>query len=404
VNDAGGADKHPEVLPMGGQEPLDEQRHLKLNTTSRGDQPNHHNLLTPKNGKNDFLLALPKKPVLGSAPMLQQTSYKKCRPFAGLSYWLAGILVISGVVLSGCQQSSPPPSSQASIATVQVIEPTDLETLQGFFKTHGYTWEKLENGVPPFIVTRFPEDLDHRVPAEAKKRTFLLSLLPMVLLANQAIVAERQEVEALLSSFERGELTAFEGQRLREIADYYKISGDPLNDQRIRTLLLHRIDILPPSLVLAQAATESGWGTSRFAREGNNLFGQRTYRTGNGLVPANRDEGATHEVKRFGTLFASVRSYMRNLNTHSAYRELRDVRARLRRNGQGFDCSALAAGLEAYSERNQAYIADVRAIIRANDLTRANDAFLRETTVSTIPTFIPTVAELLASRAEAADL
>jgi Bax protein len=226
----------------------------------------------------------------------------------------------------------------------------------------------------------------------------------MVLLANQAILAERQEVESLLGRYDRGELTPFEQQRLREMTDYYKITGDPLSERRIRALLLHRIDILPPSLVLAQAATESGWGTSRFAREGNNLFGQRTYRTGNGIVPAQRTEGATHEVKRFGTLFASVRSYMRNLNTHSAYRELREVRAKLRRSGQELNCLALASGLDAYSERNNDYIADVRAIIRANDLTRANVAVLRETAAFSTPTFIPTVAELLASRAEAADL
>ena len=227
--------------------------------------------------------------------------------------------------------------------------------------------------MPPFIVTRFPEDLDHRVKSDEKKQSFLLSLLPMVLLANQAITAERLEVVTLLERHDRGELTAFEMQRLQEIADYYKVTGDPLTDRRMRSLLLHRIDILPPSLVLAQAATESGWGTSRFAREGNNLFGQRTYQPGNGIVPAQRAEGATYEVKRFGTLFASVRSYMRNLNTHSAYRELRDVRARLRRSGQELNCLALAAGLEAYSERNNDYIADVRAIIRANRSRRARN-------------------------------
>jgi Bax protein len=336
--------------------------------------------------------------------MLLSNSYTKCRPFAGLSHWLAGILIISGVLLAGCQQSSPLPLAQPSTATVQVIEPSDLDSLQSFFKSHGYTWDKLENGVPPFIVTRFPDDLDRRVNAEEKKQSFLLSLLPMVLLANQAIAAERQEVEGLFARYDRGELTAFERQRLLEMSDYYKVTGDPLREPRLRSLLLHRIDILPPSLVLAQAATESGWGTSRFAREGNNLFGQRTYRTGNGIVPAQRAEGATHEVKRFGTLFASVRSYMRNLNTHSAYRELREVRAKLRRSGRELNCLALASGLDAYSERNNDYIADVRSIIRANDLTRANAAVLRETALSSAPTFIPTIAELLASRAEAGDL
>jgi len=336
--------------------------------------------------------------------MLSRKSSIKCRPFAGLSHWLAGILIFSGTLLAGCQQSITLPPTQPSTATVQVIEPADLEELQNYFKSHGYTWEHLENGVPPFIVTRFPGDLNHQVNSEDKKQSFLLSLLPMVLLANQAITAERLEVETLLERHDRGGLTAFEQQRLMEIADYYKVTGDPLTDRRVRAMLLHRIDILPPSLVLAQAATESGWGTSRFAREGNNLFGQRTYSAGNGIVPAQRVEGATHEVKRFGSLFASVRSYMRNLNTHRAYRELREVRARLRRSGQELDCTALAAGLEAYSERSSAYIDDIRTIIRINDLTRANAAVLRETASSAKPSFIPTVAELIASNAEAADI
>jgi Bax protein len=169
-------------------------------------------------------------------------------------------------------------------------------------------------------------------------------------------------------------------------------------------MLLHRVDILPPSLVLAQAATESGWGTSRFAREGNNLFGQRTYRPGNGIVPANRPDGETHEVKRFGTLFESVRSYMRNLNTHLAYRELRDLRAQLRRSGRPLSGALLADGLNAYSTRSSDYITDVRAIIRANDLSRANQAFLRAATPDAHPAFIPTIAELLASRADAAEI
>ena len=310
-----------------------------------------------------------------------------------------------GVLTAGCQQTTPLPPTQSSPATVQVIEPTDLETLQALFKKHGYDWENLGNGVPPLIVTRFPEDLDHRLRPEEKKRTFLLSLLPMVLLANQAIEADRQEIEVLLARYDgKGLLSAEERQRLREMGEYYKLQGDPLNDRRARALLLHRVDILPPSLVLAQAATESGWGTSRFAREGNNLFGQRTYRTGNGIVPANRPEGQTHEVKRFGTLFESVRSYMRNLNTHEAYRELRELRAKLRRSDRPLNGAMLASGLDAYSTRNGDYIDDVRAIIRTNDLTRTNQTFLRSTDPDTTPAFIPTMAELLASRADAAEI
>ena len=337
--------------------------------------------------------------------MLQLSSCTKWRPLAGLHRWPAVSMLLLGLLMVGCQQKSILPPTQASTATVQVIEPTDLDSLQNFFKSHEYSWENLGNGVPPFIVTRFPEDLDHRLRPEEKKRTFLLSLLPMVLLANQAIEAERQELEALFARNDgKGLLSADERQRLQEMGEYYKLPGDPLSDRRARALLLHRVDVLPPSLVLAQAATESGWGTSRFAREGNNLFGQRTYRTGNGIVPAQRAEGETHEVKRFGTLFESVRSYMRNLNTHEAYRELRELRAKLRRSDRPLNGAILASGLDAYSTRSGDYIDDVRAIIRANDLSRTNLTFLREADPDSAPAFIPTMAELLASRADAAEI
>jgi len=340
--------------------------------------------------------------------MLMYKCFNKKHSFLGLQACLTGTLLFLLVLLSGCQQVSLPSPAQPAqpvTANVQVVEPTDLETLQNLFKAQDYHWDNLAAGVPPLVVTRFPEDLDHRLPAEEKKRTFLLSLLPMVLMANQAIEAERLEIVSLLSRYDQeGQLPAADRQRLQEMADYYKLPGDPLTDQRARAMLLFRVDILPPSLVLAQAATESGWGTSRFAREGNNLFGQRTYRTGNGIVPANRREGETHEVKRFGTLFASVRSYMRNLNTHQAYRELRELRAKMRRSGQPLNCAELANGLNAYSTRNSAYIADVRAIITANDLARTNQTVLRSVHPASSPSFIPTMAELLASRAYAAEI
>jgi Bax protein len=337
--------------------------------------------------------------------MLRYNCFNKCHPFAGLHLWLSGTLLVLLIILSGCQQTSPPLPPQPAPATVQVVEPADLDTLRSFFTAQGYDWDNLAGGVPPFIVTRFPDDLDHRLPPEEKKRAFLLSMLPMVLMANQAIEAERQEIESLLARHDHQGLLQEEDLRcLQEMVDYYKLPGDPLTDQRARAMLLHRVDILPPSLVLAQAATESGWGTSRFAREGNNLFGQMTFRPGNGIVPANRRKGEIHEYKRFGTLFESVRSYMRNLNTHAAYREFRDLRAQLRRSGKPLSGVLLADGLNAYSTRNSDYIADVRAVIRANGLDRTNQTFLRTTSPAATPAFIPNVAEFLVSRADAAEV
>ena len=336
--------------------------------------------------------------------MFQNQRIIQGRPRADFRPLLVATLLLASVFLAGCQQSSPLPPGTPTTVTVKVIEPGDLMSLQDFFKAHAYDWDNLESGVPPLIVTRFPEDLGHHLQPEAKKRAFLMTLLPMVLLANQAIEAERHEIEVLLARHEQqGLLSPAERQRLQEMTDYYKLPGDPLADPRARAMLLHRVDILPPSLVLAQAATESGWGTSRFAREGNNLFGQRTFQAGNGIVPAQRPDGETHEVKRFGSLFESVRSYMRNLNTHSAYRELRDLRAQLRRSDRPLNGTRLADGLNAYSTRSSDYIADVRTIIRANNLSRTNQTFLRAAAPDSHPAFIPTVAELIASRANAAE-
>jgi Bax protein len=136
------------------------------------------------------------------------------------------------------------------------------------------------------------------------------------------------------------------------------------------------MDTLPPSLVLAQAANESGYGTSRFALEGNNLFGLWTYVKGTGLVPLKRPRGQTHEVRRFPSLYDSVRAYMNNLNVHRAYRPLRELRSLLRSRGLELRGVDLAAGLRHYSPRREAYVKEIRSIIRGNDLSRFSSAAL----------------------------
>ena len=127
---------------------------------------------------------------------------------------------------------------------------------------------------------------------------------------------------------------------------------------------------------MAQAVEESGWGTSRFAREGNAVFGQYTFRRGHGLVPKRREAGKRHEVKSFAALHNSVAAYMHNLNSHRAYRESREQRASRRAERQGPDGIALAATLTRYSARGAAYVKTIQTIIRANDLTRFDQARL----------------------------
>ena len=129
--------------------------------------------------------------------------------------------------------------------------------------------------------------------------------------------------------------------------------------------LLLRVDEIPTSLVLAQAANESAWGTSRFAQDGHNYFGQWCFKQGCGITPSNRAPGATHEVKRFNTPMDSVHAYFININTHRAYKTLREIRASAEKPVSGV---LLADGLLNYSERKQAYIDELKSMIISNNL------------------------------------
>ncbi len=235
----------------------------------------------------------------------------------------------------------------------------------------GYRWPPQE--VPALALQALPDDLD-QMPVAEKKRVFLQSLLPLVLAENRRVAAEREFLRQALADWPlpEGERRA----RLQRLAARYQVKGD-LEEEAVRRSLLRRVDLVPPALALAQAANETGWGTSRFAREANNLFGQWTYQAAQGLKPQDREEGKSHYVRRFPDLQASVRGYLHNLNTHQAYRLLRERRAQLRQRGRPLDALELAAGLEAYSERGMDYVEDIRAMIRHNDLQRLARAELR---------------------------
>lgn len=159
-------------------------------------------------------------------------------------------------------------------------------------------------------------------------------------------------------------LTAAEQVQLQDIAAMYKVAAD--NDQALISALLAQVDVIPEELVFSQSANETGWGTSRFAKVGHNFFGQWCFSKGCGIVPNQRDQGAAHEVASFDSIEASVRSYFRNINRNQSYQPLRDIRADLHATNQTMNACALAAGLINYSERKEAYIAEIRAMIRHN--------------------------------------
>jgi len=198
-----------------------------------------------------------------------------------------------------------------------------------------------------------------------KKEAFFSYLLPMVKFANQEILKERQWLGELKSqsSFSQDDMN-----RMLAMADKYKVST--LEPNKVLSLLLEHVDIIPVSLALAQAANESAWGTSRFAVQGNNLFGQWCYVKGCGLVPLKQVHGQHYEVAKFNSIQDSVISYMRNLNSQFSYKDLRAMRKNLRSDNQMITGLTLAEGLLSYSTRRHHYIQEIQAMILHNQLGR----------------------------------
>ena len=290
----------------------------------------------------------------------------------------ASLLTLAGILLyAGLAGPSRADSVPVDFANIPSIRPETTNGLEAFFQALDYDWAELDAGVPLLILENIPHDIDRIRSTRTKKRTFFMGLLPMVLLANQEIERERRDVQLILSRHKAGQLEDGDLQRLDKILKRYGLRGHPLTDHRARTRLMRRVDIIPPSLVLAQAANESAWGSSRFARLGNNLFGEWTYKPGTGIIPAGRPAGATYEVRKFSSIYQSIRSYMNNLNRNGAYRKLREIREILRDSNQPVTGLSLAQGLAKYSQRGNEYIIEIQAIIRQNKLMRVNNASLR---------------------------
>ncbi|MFL1404346.1 glucosaminidase domain-containing protein [Marinobacter sp. M1N3S26] len=210
-----------------------------------------------------------------------------------------------------------------------------------------------------------------------KKAAFFSYLYSRTLLVNSRILLQRQH---LLDLQVKETLSENDIEWLAKQAERLRVDQETGSDEMFRRLL-RRLDTIPPSLVLAQAANESAWGTSRFARQGNNLFGQWCFSPGCGLVPLSRPEGANYEVARFRSAYHSVRAYVQNLNRHPAYHELRVLREKAHQSGGYPTGSELAAGLGDYSERGHEYIRELRSMIRYNNLVWYDQQY-RDTIVS----------------------
>lgn len=255
-------------------------------------------------------------------------------------------------------------SSNINVRNFQANTSLDLVEV---FKAERYVWPpSAQQTIPPLILARLPDDFailkDHR----KRQDLFLRALLPMVLIENRSI-REQRNLAKLLLEVEPPEHGSEMHGWLINLAKKFRVHGE-LKNPKVITQLLNRLDEIPPALALAQSAIETGWGTSRFAMEGNSLFGQWTFKRSNGLKPSNRNPDATHYVASFPTLRDSVRAYMRNLNVGHAYSEFRQERARLRASGDPLQAKELAVYLTRYSQRGEKYVADVQRMIKSRHI------------------------------------
>lgn len=242
--------------------------------------------------------------------------------------------------------------------------------LAGKLSALGYSLREVRLGaaVPRVQVAGLPPDMAAIGSAGERKRLFVMAVLPLVLQVNEQILADRK---ALLGPDGPGGMPAPSARR-RIAALAARHGADPAD----RDELLARVDAVPPSLAIAQAVEESGWGRSRFAVEANAVFGQWTFRAGSGVVPGRRGEGERHEVRSFDGPRQSVAAYMRNLNSHWAYEEFRRRRRALRLAGEALTGEALVGTLQRYSERGPGYVETIRTIMRQNRLADFDRAHL----------------------------
>ncbi len=231
-------------------------------------------------------------------------------------------------------------------------------------------WQPTKTGDPTTaerIQTDIP-DFSSITNTQEKKQRFFNYFAPIVSNENQRILTHRKVVKHFENKIARGKLLSMsEIRELKELASIYKVD-DASDNPRIIEKLLSRANVVPVSLALAQAANESAWGTSRFAKEGNNFFGQWCFSSGCGLIPKHRAAHSKHEVRVFDTPEDSVKAYIRNINTHAAYESLRQLRNQAEQEGLFANGLLLAEGLINYSERGHAYVDEIQSMIESNQL------------------------------------
>ena len=241
-------------------------------------------------------------------------------------------------------------------------------TIQELFKSTNYNLDDVRKNklVKPVSLTLLPEEIIKIENSTKRKNLFIQIILPLIIKENNYIRLDRKKLFSILNKNKNSKI---EKRWLKLKFKQYGVMNKDVSTLKIR------MDEIPVSMAIAQAAKETGWGTSRFAQEGNALFGQWTW-SGEGIKPAGADDDSTHKVMKFKILQASVKAYQRNLNTHSSYKEFRGARAELRDKKKELDSLILSNYLDRYAETGKQYVIILQKIIKQNQLTDFDDAKL----------------------------
>lgn len=273
---------------------------------------------------------------------------------------------VAPIVIASATLPTPGMPDFDAVSADQPSETTKVAELRDKFSAASFDINSVRRGgqpVPRLFADALPPDFNSLTEVDKLKQTFFQMVLPLTLKVNEEILADRHQLLLIEKRMAAGRaLSSDQQQWLAELAARYDASPDDVSE------LLHRVDVISPSLAIAQSAEESGWGRSRFALKGNALFGQKTWDKGLGIVPRKRDDDGRYEVRVFPSLLDSVRSYANNLNGHPAYDEFRARRAEMRALDGTLDPYGLIETLSAYSERREEYIRTIQKIIRVDSL------------------------------------
>ncbi len=248
-------------------------------------------------------------------------------------------------------------SAPTKLFPPQTIEINNVSDLERLVTTQS-------NGNRLVFAANFPKSFSQIDDINKKKQLFIQTLEPIIDRENQRLKELRAYVQEILL-LSNNKISDHYKQSINQLFNRYKINNTNKTYEQAINELFNRMDTLPKQLVLAQAAMESGWGTSRFTVEGNSLFGQWTWNKNEGIKPSNRSAGATHRVKYFKNIQLSVRDYLLNINTNKAYQEIRNMRREMREQNKPYNAYKLATGLIRYSQRKEAYVKEIQQMLKS---------------------------------------